>query len=143
VIPITLGDKIEYLCEGVIFYLRPLDPYVRARIDDTVTELKGMVTAGGEAEVKINWSLARYLYVQFGLAGWDWEHAGKLIEFRKRPLSKWGKDYEVASDESIKLLQMSSLEAYNRIADAIRDNAFLQEEEAKNSNSPSAASGQD
>ena len=145
-IPVELKERVPYvskLAKDVTFLIRPLDPYVRARIDDTVTELKGKLDANVEPEVKINWSLARYFYMQFGLAGWEWKHNGKKVSFQTKPISKWGRDYVVAHDDSLKLLQTSSLEVYNDIADAIRDNQYLREEQAKNSDSPSAASGQD
>ena len=145
-IPVKLSERIEYRsakAPEVTFYLRPLDPYIRAKIEDSTTELKGKLAAGIEPEVQVNWSLARYYYVMFGLADWDWEHEGVKVEFIKKPASKWDRDCMVASEESIRLLQVSNLAVYNEIADAIRDNQYLSEEEAKNSESPSDVSLQD
>jgi len=145
-IPVKLSERIEYRspkAPEVTFYLRPLDPYIRAKIEDSTTEISSKVRPDIEPEVRVNWSLARYYYVMFGLVGWDWQHDGQQVGFGKEMASKWDRSVEVASEESIRLLQVSSLEVYNEIADAIRDNQYLSEEEAKNSEPPSTDSLQD
>jgi len=152
-IPIYTTDKIPWKSEkhntDITLYIRPLDTYVRAKLEDEMAVLKSGVKQedienATEDEVKdfmdIRAGVGSWWLIRFALAGWDWEHEGKPVDFGKlERIPKWGRSYYVASEKSIDLLRRSAPELYLEVKAVIMTEGYLQEQEAKNSSSPSPA----
>lgn len=156
-IPIYTTDKIPWKSkEGnnpdITLFVRPFGGYVRTKIDDMITELKKGVTKldvqkATEEEAKDLWKVlagtGMWWLIRFGLAGWDWQHNGQPVEFRTKLITKWGKDYEVASEESVDLLYRSAPKLFREFGTDLMNEEYLTEEEEKNSSSPSPAPSMD
>lgn len=124
-------EEITVIDPGAtVFLLAGLDNFIDANILDNASNLIGR---DGSDEVKIQ-TMANATYleiVKFGLRGWErfLDAGGNEVRFKSKKINKSGREYTIAAEESINLLQPDLI---RELANKIRSYTTVSPAQAKN-----------
>jgi hypothetical protein len=123
---------------ATIFLLKPLDAFLTAYIYDNASSLTGRQ---GSDDVKINTRVNQTNIdaVRFGLRGFEnfTDGKGALVHFKSAKAVVNGREYEVASDDTVKLL---GLKLVAELAGEVKRISEVSSAEEKNSDAASSPS---